>query len=257
MLRFFIVLCVGLTAAGHCYAKDNPPPLTLFAAASLADVLDDLALQFSNGGGVEVVVALGASSTMARQIEAGAPAHIFASAHPLWVEYLRDRDLLIDGTAVQPASTELVLIAPADSSHSFEGTPFAQQLMGLLGLHGYLAIGDPAHVPAGIYAQQVLRSAGLWNGLENRVARAENVRAALALVSRGEAAAGLVYRTDVQLDDVALVAAVPRALLPPVRYQFAGIRQSAHPATRNFLQFLMGATGQAIFRQHGFVGTTK
>ncbi len=252
MLRLVaLFLCLGLVSPGPCHADDELPPLTLFAAASLADVLDELAIQFKKTGGVRVVVALGSSSTMARQIQAGAPADIFASAHPLWLDYLRDFDLL-DVATVQPAATELVLISAADGAVAASATTFPEQLMALLGEDGYLAVGDPAHVPAGMYARQVLEAAGLWRQVEQRLVRAESVRSALALVSRGEAAAGLVYRTDAQHGGVRLVAVVPGDRLPPVHYQFAGVRGASHPDTMRFLEFLSSSTGQAIFRQHGF-----
>jgi molybdate transport system substrate-binding protein len=136
------------------------------------------------------------------------------------------------------------------------GGDFVGQLLALLGDSGRLAVGDPAHVPAGLYAKQALQTAGLWSQLEPRLARAENVRAALALVSRGEAAAGLVYRTDVQLTRLDWVRTVPRELVAAVQYDFVALqRKVSHPAAASFLDFLTSERGRAIFIRYGFAVT--
>lgn len=253
MPRLVAALCVWLAWAGQIQVVAAAElPLTVFVAASLTEVIEEVAGEFTAVGGAPVVVVAGASSAMARQIESGAPADIFASAHRQWVEYLGDRDLLVAGSLITPLATELVLVAPGDSGPAPSGD-FAQALLAVLGDGGRLAVGDPAHVPAGLYAKQALQAVGLWSRLQARLVRAENVRAALALVSRGEAAAGLVYRTDLQLARLKLVATMPRELVPPVYYDFAALqREVAHPAVPAFLNFLSTATAQAVFHRHGF-----
>ena len=253
MSRLVAVLCVWLASAGQGQAAaDGRPPLTIFAAVSLTEVLEEVAGEFTRAGGPRVIVVTGASSALARQIESGAPADIFASAHVQWLEYLRARGLLVTGSTIRPAATELVLVAPAEVRLP-GGGDFASQLLLLLGDTGRLAVGDPDHVPAGLYAKQALEAAGLWSRLLPRLARAENVRAALALVSRGEAAAGLVYRTDLRLARVSLVSAVPREMTGAVGYDFAAVqRQTIHPQARGFLRFLTTAAARAVFLRHGF-----
>jgi len=244
-------VCVWLAWASQTQAAGNELPLSVFAAASLTEVIEEAAGEFSRAGGSAVVVVAGASSSMARQIEYGAPVHIFASAHPQWMQYLSDRDLLVVGSLIRPAATDLVLIAYGDIEPP--RGDFGQQLLALLGDEGRLAIGDPGHVPAGLYAKRALQTAGLWDRLEPHLAPAENVRAALALVSRGEAAAGLVYRTDLRLAEVTLVGGVPHELVAAVHYEFAAVRREVtHPATSAFLDFLGSNVGQAVFRRHGF-----
>jgi molybdate transport system substrate-binding protein len=253
MSRLVAALCVWLAAASQTQVvAAGQLPLTVFAAASLTEVVEAAAGEFTARGGPPVVVVAGASSAMARQIEAGAPADIFASAHRQWVEYLNERDLLVVGSLIRPAGTDLVLVAQSDGG-VVPGGDFVGQLLALLGDSGRLAVGDPAHVPAGLYAKQALQTAGLWSQLEPRLARAENVRAALALVSRGEAAAGLVYRTDVQLTRLDWVRTVPRELVAAVQYDFVALqRKVSHPAAASFLDFLTSEGGRAIFIRYGF-----
>jgi len=253
MSRLAAALCVWLAGASPNPAvAAGESPLTVFAAASLTEVVEEMAREFTGLGGGRVIVVTGASSAMARQIESGAPADIFASAHRRWVEYLNERDLLVVGSLVRPAATELVLVAHRDTALT-ASVNFDQQLIALLGDNGRLAVGDPAHVPAGLYAKQALQAAGLWSRLQPRLASAENVRAAVALVSRGEAAAGLVYRTDVPLAKLKLVSTAPRELVAAVQFDFVALRRRvSHPAASAFLDFLNSEDGQAIFLRYGF-----
>src|SRR5208337_2838868 len=172
--------------------------VTVFAAASLKEAMDDQAKQFLASSGNKVVVSYGASNTLAKQIEAGAPADLFISADLDWMGYLENRHLVAPNARLDLLRNTLVLIAPSSSSSSLRIGPH----FGLAAALGTdkLAMANPDSVPAGKYAKSALVSLGVWTDVEKQIARAENVRAALALVSRGEAPFGIVYMTDARAD---------------------------------------------------------
>jgi molybdate transport system substrate-binding protein len=221
--------------------------LLVYAAASLTEALQDVAKEI----GQPARFSFAASSTLARQIENGAPADIFASADEEWADYLAARKLLVDGTRVSLLTNRLVLIVPADAKRAVtlaKGTDLAA----LLGT-GRLAVGDPAHVPVGRYSRQALEWMGAWNAVEPKLARAESVRAAMALVERGEAPFGIVYATDAAANPrVAVAAAFPAESHAQVSYPFAILAGRDRPATRAFLAGLQSPAAKAIFRRHGF-----
>ncbi|HET9019592.1 MAG TPA: molybdate ABC transporter substrate-binding protein, partial [Acetobacteraceae bacterium] len=179
----------------------SPPParaeagLTVFAAASLTDALRDVAALWEGAGHAKPRLAFGSSSTLARQIGQGAPADLFASADARWMDDVAAQGLIAAGTRRDLLGNALVLVVPAARARTVTIGP-GLDLAALLGPAGRLAVGDPAHVPAGIYARAALRHLGLWAGVAGRLAPAEDVRAALLLVERGEAPAGIVYATD-------------------------------------------------------------
>lgn len=232
-------------------AQASGEPVTAFAAASTTDALNEVAAAYAarTGGSLRPVVA--SSSTLARQIAEGAPADIFLSASAQWMDHLDEQKLLASGSRVPLLSNRLVLIAPADSPLSLRLSPDLP-LAALLG-DGRLAIGDPAHVPAGIYARAALQALGLWEQVVDRLAPAANVRAALALVDRGEVAAGIVYETDAAISPrVRVVDAFPEEATPPIVYPLAIIGGHDRPAVRSAYDFLRGAEAEAIFAKHGF-----
>ena len=171
----------------------------VFAAASLQDAFDAVIEEYQAQGGGEVSASYASSSTLARQIEQGAPADVFISANPEWMDYLEERGLLRAGSRTDLLGNGLVLVAPPESETTVEIAPGFDLAGALDG--GRLAMGDPDHVPAGIYGRAALESLGVWQAVEPQVARADNVRAALALVARGEAPLGMVYRSDAVADD--------------------------------------------------------
>ncbi|MEQ8708275.1 MAG: molybdate ABC transporter substrate-binding protein [Rhodospirillales bacterium] len=244
-------LVLGLTlTATVCRAAET---VTVFAAASMTNAVEEVISRFEDNmpGGIRSSFA--ASSTLARQIEAGAPASVFISANSKWMDYLQDRGLINPGTRRNLASNRLVVIGARSETTlpiNLGGTrPFAM----LLGDRGRMAIGDPAHVPAGIYARQALEKLGLWKDVSNRLALTDNVRGALTLVARGETPVGIVYATDVALSDqvrvlTMLSPASHEAILYPVALVSGGETTSA----REFLAFLTGLEGAAILRKHGF-----
>lgn len=220
----------------------------IFAAASLKNALDEVAAASAS----KPAISYGASSALARQIEAGAPAQVFISADLDWMDYLDERKLLRAGTRRNILGNKLVLIAPAASTVKVEiraGFPLAQ----LLG-DGRLATADPAHVPAGKYTKAALEKLGVWDSVAGKLAPAENVRAALALVARGETPLGAVYSTDAAAEPkVRIVAAFPDGLHAPIVYPVAllSTAPAAGPAA-DFVSLLSSPAARKVFEKHGF-----
>ena len=223
----------------------------VFAAASLKEALDEVAASFAAGRAGRVDVSYAASSALARQIERGAPADIFISADTAWVDYLEQRGLSTPGTRRDLLSNDLVLIAPAASTVELKLAP-GVDIAGALGGRR-LAMADPRFVPAGKYGRAALDSLGAWKGVESRIAGAENVRAALALVSRGEAPLGIVYRTDAMAaKGVRIVDAFPAASHPPIVYPMVILKRSSSPVALAFEGYLTTPEARAVFRRFGF-----
>ncbi len=243
-----ITLAAAALAASLC-APALAATLTVFAAASLKESLDEAARAFQASTGHAVRVSYGASSALARQIEAGAPAQLFISADQEWMDYVEARRL-IDGPRVNLLANSLVLVAPAARIPRVRIEPgFA--LDAALG-GGRLALADPKSVPAGKYARAALESLGVWDRVRERLAPAENVRAALALVARGEAPLGIVYRTDALAEPrVAIVDTFPASSHPPIVYPLAIVR-GAPDAARELARFLAAPQARAVWRRHGF-----
>ncbi|MCK8787122.1 molybdate ABC transporter substrate-binding protein [Roseomonas sp. NAR14] len=245
---------LGWLPPAHAQAgNQNSGEITVFAAASLTDAFKALGEQWRARTGQTVRFSFASSSTLARQIEQGAPADIFASADEPWADYLQQRQLLVDSTRVSPIGNSLVLVAPAA-----EARPVAlargTDLAALLGPNGRLATGDPAHVPVGRYAQQALTWMGQWDAIAPRIARADSVRAALLLVERGEAPFGIVYGTDAAIAPaVKAVGTFPAESHPPITYPFALTRRAADNAqARALFAFLTGPDAAETYRRFGF-----
>lgn len=226
---------------------------TVFAAASLTDVFKALGEQWTARGNPVPRFSFAASSTLARQIEQGAPADVFASADEQWMDYLQQRQLIVDATRTSPIGNALVLVAPANAAMPVTLAKDTD-LAGMLGADGRLATGDPAHVPVGIYAQQALTWMGQWDTLNPRLARADSVRSALLLVERGEAPYGIVYGTDAAIaPNVRVVGIFPAESHPPVTYPFALTRRAVdNVAAKALLAFLTGPDSQETYRRFGF-----
>jgi molybdate transport system substrate-binding protein len=225
--------------------------VTVFGAASLKEALDEQAKRFESATGNKVVVAYGASNSLARQIDSGAPADVFVSADIEWMDYVDGKNRLMTGTRVNLLRNTLVLIAPATSRATLKIAPgFA--LAAALG-EQRLAMANPYGVPAGKYGRAALEQLGVWDSVEKHVARAENVRAALALVSRGEAAFGIVYATDAYADKgVRIVDTFPAATHPPIVYPAAIIAASRSAAAKPLLEYLRSAAARATWEKYGF-----
>ncbi|HEX8755712.1 MAG TPA: molybdate ABC transporter substrate-binding protein [Steroidobacteraceae bacterium] len=231
-------------------AADRSGTVLVFAAASLANVLADIDRAFTARTGIRITTSLAASSTLAKQIEAGAPADVYFSADLQWMNYLQERALLRAGSRHDLLGNSLVLIAPADSSLTVSIGP-GLDLSRLLGT-GRLAIADPDSVPAGIYAKEALEKLGAWGSLVPRLVRAENVRAALEYVARGDTPLGIVYRTDALVEKrVRIVGVFPADSHPPIVYPVALTRRASAAAGR-YLAFITSAEARPIFRKWGF-----
>jgi len=228
--------------------------LTVYAASSLTNVLEEIGAAWRAANpGRTLKFSFAASSTLARQIEQGAPADVFASADEEWMDYLASRKLIAADTRKSLLGNRLVLVVPADSKVNVDikpGTDFAA----LLGPTGRLVTGDPASVPVGKYAQSALTVLGAWPTVEPRLARAENVRAALALVERGEAPLGIVYATDAAVAPKVRVAGTfPAGSHTAITYPFAVVAGRDSPAARALLAYLNGPQALPLYRKAGFV----
>lgn len=254
-LRPLLGALAWLSAVLAAPATAPAETVTIFAAASTTDAVAEVAEAFAASAGgstarsIRPVVA--ASSTLARQIAHGAPADIFLSANVRWMDYLEEEALIERQSRLTLLSNRLVLAAPGDSDLQVTLSPDVD-LAAKLG-DGRLAIGDPAHVPAGVYAQRALEALGLWQDISGKLAQAANVRAALALVERGEALAGIVYETDAAISKrVKVIDVFPAAVTPEISYPLAIVAGRDSPAVRRVYDFLQSGAAAAIFRRHGF-----
>ena len=242
-----------LLAVGAAPARAERP-VTVFAAASLTNALTRIGTLYEERTRQPVRLSFASSATLARQIEAGAPAQIFASANERWMDHLAEAGLIAAATRTSPIANALVLIAPRDSPLGAVTVDETLDLAGLIGDGDRIAVGDPDHVPAGIYAREALENLGLWQAAEARLARTGDVRAALALVERGEAPLGIVYATDAAVSDgVKRLGRFPDAAHTRVSYPFAVVAGEEGAAVASLFAFLLGPQAAQIFREAGFV----
>jgi molybdate transport system substrate-binding protein len=246
----FSMLVALFVAAMPAHAQRKPP--LVLAAASLQESLTEAANAWARAGHPRPVLSFAASSALARQILSGAPADLFISADEAWMDEVAAKGLVRPGTRVSFLSNRLVLIAPVAKWQAIRiqpGFPLARALGS-----GRLAMADPAAVPAGRYGQTALTRLGVWRSVAARIAPAENVRAALLLVERGEVPLGIVYATDARASRRVRIAGVfPATSHPPIAYPLALLRTSTSPDAEPFRRFLVSPRGKAIFRRHGFV----
>jgi molybdate transport system substrate-binding protein len=256
MNRFFapILIVFALLAAGPAQAEDKT--ITVFAAASMKNALDDVDTAFSKKSGIKVVASYDASSALMKQIEQGAPADVFVSADLQWMDYGTKKNLIQNDTRVNLLGNKLVLIAPKDSKIGNVTIGPGFDLAGLAG-NGRIATGDVKAVPVGLYAKAALEKLGVWDAVEPKMAMTANVRAALVLVARGEAPLGIVYETDAKVEPgVKIVAAFPDDSHPPIIYPVAATA-GAKPDTAPYLAFLRSQAAKSIFENYGFTFLIK
>lgn len=236
------------TVSGSAQAADK---ITVFAAASMKNALDAANAEWQKETGKETTVSYAASSALAKQIEAGAPADIFISADLAWMDTVAEKKLIKDDTRVNLLGNRIVLVAPKDKATPVE-IKDGFDLAGLVG-DGKLAMGEVKSVPAGKYGKAALEKLGAWSAVESKVAGAESVRAALALVSRGEAAYGIVYQTDAAADaGVAVVGTFPEDSHPPIIYPVAILTESKNADASAYLDFLKSDKAAPFFTAQGF-----
>jgi molybdate transport system substrate-binding protein len=249
LLLAALVVSLSSLLGVPAFAADGD--VTVFAAASLTDALTEIGKAYEAKTGQHVVFSFAASSVLARQIEASSGADMFISADLDWMDYLDNRSLIAHDTRHNLLGNHLVLIAPSDLNISVKIAPHFD-LIGALG-GSRLAIADPDSVPAGKYGRQSLTSLGVWNSVVDHLAQAENVRAALAYVARGETTLGIVYATDAMAEPKVHIAGIfPDNTHAPILYPVA-LTKGATPGTEAFEQFLSGDTAASIFRKDGFV----
>ncbi|ATQ68288.1 MULTISPECIES: molybdate ABC transporter substrate-binding protein [Methylosinus] len=254
-LALVAALLFHLPARAEAPAADkatDAKTVTVFAAASLKNALDEAAAAFKKKTGTEVSISYAASMPLAKQIEAGAPADIFVSADTASADYLSTRGLLKAGTLTNWLGNSLVLVAPKSAG----GKKIALEkgaVLAALGASGRMAVGDPASVPAGKYAKAAFTSLGIWEALEPRLAITENVRAALTFVAREEAPLGVVYQTDANSDPkVAVVGVFPAGSHPPIVYPIALTAASTSKSAADLLAFLESPAAAQFFTRQGF-----
>lgn len=226
-------------------------PMVVFAAASLKNALDEIITSWRANKGGESVVSYAASSALAQQIAQGAPADIFISANVEWMDFLADKALLRTATRRDLLTNTLVLIASGKNAAPVAIAP-GLDMRGML-RGGRLAMAMVDSVPAGMYGKASLVSLGLWDGIASRVAQADNVRAALLLVARGEAPLGIVYASDATAEDnVSVIGVFPANSHPPIIYPAAVTAHSTHPQALALLDYLSSDAARAVFARHGF-----
>jgi molybdate transport system substrate-binding protein len=250
--RRFLALLAAAALAPVAGIARAATPVTVFAAASTVEAMTAVAATYAVGGHGTLRPVFAASSTLAQQIIQGAPADLYLSANNDWMDVLAARGAIEPDTRVDLLGNHLVLIAPTQSALSLHIAP-GFGLAAALGA-GRLAMGEPTHVPAGRYARAALQSLGVWDEVGPKVAYMSDVRAALALVERGEAMAGIVYATDAAVSrKVRIVDTFPVESHPPITYPLAMVAGRRSPATQAAYDFLRGPEAAAVFAAHGFV----
>ena len=248
---FLAVIAAWLAFAPSAGFAQAERPITVFAAASLKNVLDEEGAAYTAKTGHAVRFSYAASSALARQIEQGAPADLFISADTDWMDYVAQRHLIAPATRRNLISNHLALIAPATSKVHLRvgrGMPLAK----VLG-DGRLAVAGP-DVPAGKYAKAALTALGIWDSVQPKLVQAENVRGALLFVARGEAPLGIVYDTDAKVEPgVQIVGLFPDDSHPPIIYPAAVTASGTNPDAASFLEYLQGPEAAAVFRRFGFI----
>jgi len=248
LLKLVVAAFAALPLALPAAAADK---VTVFAAASMKNALDAANAEWQKETGNETAVSYAASSALAKQIEAAAPADLFISADLAWMDYVAEKKLIKEDTRSNLLGNRIVLVAPKDKAETVD-IKEGFDLAGLVG-DGKLAMGAVDSVPAGKYGKAALEKLGVWSSVEGKVAGAESVRAALALVSRGEAPYGIVYQTDAAADPgVAIVGTFPEDSHPPIIYPVAILADSQSPAASAYLDFLKSDKAAPFFTEQGF-----
>ena len=248
-----LITAASVSSGPPAMAKDAPAEITVFAAASLTNALEELGKGYEAAKGGKVKLSFAASSQLAKQLEAGAPAQLFMSADEKWMDYAAEKNLIEKASRKSPIGNKLVLIAPADSKIDKVEIARGFDPVKLLGADGRLATGDPDHVPAGIYAKEAFQNLGVWQSVEPRLARADSVRGALTFVEKGETPLGVVYETDAKVSPkVKIVGLFPADSHKPVSYPFAIVKGQDNAASRGFFDYVTGEPGMAVFAKYGF-----
>ncbi len=249
--RTFLSLALSALAlsAPAAHAQEA---VTVFAAASMTNALQDIAKAYTAKTGVPVRFSFAASSELAKQVEAGAPANIFISADNRWMDYLEQRNLIVKDTRVPALGNTLVVVVPASKPTQITISP-TFDFATLLGKDGKLVTGNVDSVPVGVYAKAALTKLGLWDKVKAQIAGADSVRAALAFVERGEAPAGIVYGTDAAIaKNVVVAGTFPSDSHEPITYPFALVKDHDTAAAKAFYAELLSPEAKAVYAKYGF-----
>jgi molybdate transport system substrate-binding protein len=251
LARVALVMVIFAQTLAMSPAPAQPNSVTVFAAASMKNALDDLSAAFTKNTGIKVVTSFAATSALMRQIEQGAPADIFVSADLDWMDYGLRNKLINPSTRINLLGNRLVLIAPKEATVRPVTLTSSLDLAKIVG-NDRIVTGEVKSVPAGRYAIAALQKLGLWSSVKKRVAMVENVRVALTLVTRGEAAFGIVYETDARAEPgVKVIGQFPPDSHPAIVYP-VGATVNAGPAATRYLDMLQSTTARAVFERHGF-----
>lgn len=262
MKRSVLSLCLAVTlAVGVGFgifatkAEAADSGIVIFAAASTTDAVTHIGELYKASGLGTVTASFASSSTLAKQIEQGAPADVFLSANIKWMDYLDEKGLIAKDSRSDLLRNRIVLVVPKDSKAAPLATSEKTDLLALLGKDGRLAVGDPEHVPVGQYGKKALETLGLWDSVKDRIAPMKDVRAGLTLVEQGEAPLGLVYESDVAASGkVRVLGVFPVGSHPDVVYPVAAVSGNKTDEARKFIEFLKTPEAAAIFKKYGFEG---
>ena len=241
-------LALSLAATTQALAED----VSVFAAASLTNALTEIGDSFTAKTGNKMVPSYAASSSLAKQVEQGAPGQIFASADLKWMDYLADKKLITLESRFNLLGNTLVLIAPVDSKQGHVELTPKTDIAAVAGA-GRIATGNPDSVPVGLYFKQAMERSGQWKAVEAKIAGTDSVRAALAFVERGEVPLGVVYATDAAVSQkVKVVGVFPETMHDPIVYPFALIAGKDSPAAKALLEYIRSPDSKAVFVRYGF-----
>ena len=247
----FLLISASLIIFFSFNRAEGRDKILVFSAGSTINAITEVGNLFNKQGKEECVISCAASSTLAKQIEQGAPADIFISANPKWMDYLSKKGLIEPETRFDLLGNRLVLIAPISSGSRIKITP-GLDLAGLLGKER-MAMGDPDHVPAGIYGKQALMTLGMWDTIKDRIAPMKDVRAALVMVEREETPFGIVYSTDARISEkVRIVDVFPETSHAPITYPCAIVAERESSATKRLISFLQSSEARTVFLKYGF-----
>ena len=254
-LLCMMALFLGLFSVGYgsqAVAAEKSE-ITFFAAASATNALTEIANLYETQGNGKVNLSFASSSTLAKQIDSGAPVQLFLSANQEWMDFLAKNDRLEPDTRADILGNRLVVIVPADSPIKEVTIASGLDIAALLGADGLLAVADPAHVPVGMYAKTALEKLGLWAQVDGRIAPAKDVRAGMALVERKESPLGIVYGSDAVISDkIRVVGTFPADSHPAIDYPVAVMKGQNTEAAQAFLQFIVASDAKAIWAKYGF-----
>ncbi len=227
--------------------------VVVFAAASTTNAVTEIGKMYDAVGDVHIITSFASSSTLAKQIQSGAPADVYLSANKKWMDYLEEKSLIVKESRFDLLGNRIVLIVPAQSPLKAIDVAPGFSPAAVLGRQGRLSLGDPGHVPAGLYGRKALENLGAWDAVKERLAPMKDVRAALVLVERGEAPLGLVYATDAAISEkVRVVGTFPAASHPPIVYPVAAVAGGNTVAASRFMDFMKTARARAVFEKFGF-----